>query len=62
MDFCEFFRNIEADPYAITPPITVREFIQLRDHLHSCDTCYNRSERVLAKDNVRKLKDQFNRN
>lgn len=48
-DWCEFFRAIEADPTAITPQITVREYLQAREHLGSCDVCYNSSERVLSK-------------
>lgn len=47
-DMCKFFADVEADPHAVTPPITVRQFNQLREHMFDCDTCYNRVQRVFA--------------
>jgi len=49
MDFCKYFREIEQDPTALTPPITIKQFYEAKEHLNSCDVCYNRSERVLSK-------------
>lgn len=48
-DWCKYFADIEADPTALTPQITVREYLQARDHLQNCDVCFNSSERVLSK-------------
>lgn len=50
-DWCKFFAGIEADHTAIAPTLTVREYMQARDHVQSCDSCFNRTERVLAKHN-----------
>lgn len=50
MDWCTFFSNIERDPAAITPRITIRQMLEAKNHLQSCDLCYDRSERVLAKE------------
>lgn len=50
MDWCKYFRDIEANPEAITPRITVRQLFEARDHLMGCDTCHNRMERVTAKE------------
>jgi hypothetical protein len=48
MDFCQFFRDIEKDPTAIVPELTVREYLAARAHLASCDDCYQVAERVAA--------------
>lgn len=49
IDWCSYFKKLEDDPSAMTPNITVREFMQAREHLYGCDACFNRSERVIAK-------------
>jgi hypothetical protein len=49
IDWCNFFSTIERNPSAITPRLTVRQFIQAREHLYGCDTCFNRVERVMTK-------------
>lgn len=49
MDWCKYFSDIEADPSAITPRITVRQLLEAREHAHNCDVCNNRIERVLAR-------------
>ncbi len=49
IDWCKFFANIEANPKAYPPRLTVRQQLQAREHLYGCDVCFNRSERVLAK-------------
>ena len=46
-DYCRFFADIEANPTAIIDDLTIQEFLEARDHLYSCDACFNRSERVL---------------
>lgn len=33
----------------MTPKVTVRQMQEAREHLYGCDTCFMRSERVLAK-------------
>lgn len=48
MDWCKYFFDIEADPEAVTPRITVRQMFEAREHLLVCDACYNRTERVVA--------------
>lgn len=48
MDWCKYFSDIEADPAAITPQITVRQLFEAREHLTKCDECNNRVERVVA--------------
>lgn len=49
VDFCKYFSDIEADPSAIAPRLTIRQFLQAREHIYGCDVCFNRSERVLVK-------------
>lgn len=49
MDFCKFFADIERDPKAIIPKLTVREFIKAKEHGQTCDVCSLRIERTLAK-------------
>jgi hypothetical protein len=48
-DWCKFFRDVEADPTKTHTDIRVRELIEGREHLGSCDVCNCRVERVLAK-------------
>ncbi len=47
-DWCKYFADIEANPAVHPPRLTIRQFLQAREHLYGCDTCFNRSERVVA--------------
>jgi hypothetical protein len=47
-NYCAYFRRIEENPTAITPQMTVREFIGAKEHVKGCDVCSNRIDRVLA--------------
>lgn len=49
MDWCKFFADIEKDPTAKVPDITVRQLFQAKEHVQGCDSCFNRTERTLAK-------------
>ena len=48
-EWCEWFRKIEEDPFAIVHNVTPRLLIEAKEHINSCDTCYMRHNRVLAK-------------
>lgn len=48
IDPCKFFADIEANPKAHPPRVTVRQWLMLNEHLYNCDTCENRRLRVLA--------------
>lgn len=50
IDFCKFFADIEADPKALTPSMTVRQFQMAKEHVNECKRCYDTTERVLAKE------------
>lgn len=62
MDYCEFYRNIEKDPTAIVPKMTVGQWFEAREHLFNCESCYLSSERVLAKAPQPKIKDMYGEN
>jgi hypothetical protein len=47
-NYCKYFADLEADPYAIPPQMTVREFLGAKEHVKVCDVCSNRVDRVLA--------------
>jgi len=49
IDYCKFFSDIEKDPTALVPALTVRQYLEARDHVMNCDNCFNRTERVLQK-------------
>jgi hypothetical protein len=49
IDFCKYFADIERDPRAHPPRLTIRQFYAAREHVQNCDNCYNRTERVLAR-------------
>ncbi len=49
IDWCQYFHKIEEDPTAMTPTITGREFQEAEEHVMGCDSCFNITERVLAK-------------
>ncbi len=46
MDYCAYFKSIEADPSAIAPPITVRQFQEVKLHLLQCDKCWEITEKL----------------
>lgn len=48
-DYCKFFRDIEANPEALITGLTIRDYLYLREHLFNCDSCFNITERVNAK-------------
>lgn len=48
IDYCKFFADIEADPKAITPRLTVRQFLEAKKHVHTCHICHASVNRVLA--------------
>ena len=48
-DYCTYFRRIEENPTAMSPRMTVREFLGAKEHIKVCDVCSNRVDRVLAK-------------
>ena len=47
-NWCEFFANIEKDPKAITPRLTVRDLLAAKEHIDSCKDCSDSMDRVLA--------------
>ena len=49
IDWCKFFADIERDPKAITPRITVRQLLEAREHVSVCGACGDLVGRVLAK-------------
>jgi len=53
IDFCRFFADIEADPTAVVPQLTVIQYLLARQHILLCETCYDRCERV-AEQNPKK--------
>lgn len=48
MDWCRYFLDIQKDPEAITPRITVRQLLEAREHVYKCDQCFEITQRVLA--------------
>lgn len=48
VDFCKYFSDIEKDPTAHPPRLTIRQFFEAREHLQNCDNCSNRVDRVMA--------------
>ena len=48
-DFCEFFAAIERDPTAIINDLTVRDYLLARQHLATCEKCYDSSVRVMTR-------------
>jgi hypothetical protein len=49
IDFCKFFKDIEKDPSAITPQLTVGQFLQARAHIATCDACDAIVDKVVGK-------------
>ncbi len=48
MDFCIYFKTLAKDPYALAPPITVREFIKARLHILTCKACKDLVGKIAA--------------
>jgi hypothetical protein len=46
-EWCTFFANIELDPKAITPRLTIRDMLAARAHIGECQTCADSVDRVL---------------
>lgn len=61
-DWCKFFADIEANPKAIVQGLTVRDLLLAREHVYNCDTCYMRSERVLAQKPPTTIMDDISKN
>jgi hypothetical protein len=49
VDFCKWMAEIEQDPSKKAPTMTVRQFLQLRDHVMGCDSCFMRMNHVLSR-------------
>lgn len=47
-EWCKFFQDIEKDPTAITPRLTVRDLYAAKDHIDECPECFASSDRVIA--------------
>jgi hypothetical protein len=47
-EWCKFFDDIEKDPKAITPRLTVRDLLAAREHIDQCKDCSDSMDRVLA--------------
>ena len=50
MNWCKFVTNIEKDPNAIVPKITIGQYLELREHVHNCQNCWDSMNRTLDKD------------
>lgn len=46
-EWCVFFADIEKDPKAITPRLTIRDMLAARDHVANCQVCTDSIDRVL---------------
>jgi hypothetical protein len=46
-EMCEYFKKVAADPSALAPPLTVREFLQLRQHILVCQECSDLVDKTL---------------
>lgn len=49
IDYCRYIKDIEANPRAIALALTIREFMQLRDHVYECAECMRRVDNTLEK-------------
>lgn len=61
-EWCVFFQNIEKDPSAITPRLTVRDMIAARAHIDECKWCSASMDRVLSSAPPETLADQQSKN
>ncbi len=48
-NFCDFFAAIEANPTAIVEEFTIRDYLNARMHIETCQKCKDSADRVLAK-------------
>ena len=61
-EWCEFFRDIDKDPAAITPRLTVRDLLAAKAHVHKCADCDAVLDRVLGDAPVRSVMDDVSPN
>lgn len=54
-DMCAFFKEIEKNPKRLVTGLTVRDYVELSDHLEVCDECYEVVQRVDASNPHRSL-------
>jgi hypothetical protein len=47
-EWCQWFTAVDANPTKIIPGLTIREIYEAREHLHNCDECYVRHQRVIS--------------
>jgi len=52
---CAFFKEIEKNPKRLVTGLTVRDYVELSDHLEGCDECYKVVQRVDASNPHRSL-------
>jgi hypothetical protein len=45
-DWCKFFQEIEENPKRLITGLKIRDYLAMREHVQSCDACYNRVQRV----------------
>ena len=50
MDYCEFFKKIEANPYALVKDLTVREYLAAAEHVVQCPSCEEIVNKVVDED------------
>lgn len=49
INWCKYFADIEADPQAITPRVTVKQlYIDAVEHIRSCEKCNASVDRVYS--------------
>ncbi len=60
MDWCKFFSDIEKDPFAKVPSLTVRQFFEGKEHARACKDCYDRIERTVASNPDKPILPSFN--
>lgn len=49
-EWCQFFQDIEKNPRAIVPPLTVRDYLEAEQHMAKCKDCQDSSDRVLSQE------------
>ena len=48
-NWCEFFKLVEQDPFALVTDFTIRDYYEARQHVNICVPCQESADRVLAK-------------
>ena len=61
-EWCDFFKDIEADPTAITPLLTVRDLQEAKAHATECRDCSAIIDRVLASEPPKTFRDSVHLN